>query len=324
MAAEITIRADNKAEFCFTGPRSNIWHRLGSELTDNASIETWIKEAGMDWEIFESGVTYHSASGAHIFADKRVLFRSDTTAPLSIVGSEYKIVQPAEVLEFFRDLTTLHGMKLSAAGTLFGGKRFWATAEIGKEFEATLGDKVTGQLLFVTSADGTTSSQVKLVSTRTVCANTLSVALSENDRKFVKKSHRSVWDADEVKLDMGLVDESWSAFSDKIKKLTEVEVTDRFAYEYFQKKFYLPGVLAEDQPTGRTKEVAALMDLYKNGAGANMSKGTAWGIANAVSDLGTNGTGRKRDPSHQFWNSQFGKADNTKSDVLADMFALMA
>lgn len=322
MAHNLTIRADGKAEFCFTGSRDHIWHKLGSELTENAPIETWVKEAGMDWEIFESAVQYQSMTGQHTFADRRVLFRSDSTAPLSIVGADYKIVQPSEVLEFFRDLTTLHGMKLSAAGTLFGGKRFWATAEIGKQFEASLGDTVNGQLLFVTSADGTTSSQVKLCAERVVCNNTLTVALSEKNKKVVKKSHRSEWDAKAVKIDMGLVDESWETFSDSIKKLAEVEITDRFALDYFQKKFYTPGVLAKDQTSARIKEVSTLMNLYKSGAGANMSTGTAWGITNAVTEAYSHGTG-KRNPSHQFWSSEFGQGEKIKNEVLQDMFALM-
>jgi phage/plasmid-like protein (TIGR03299 family) len=322
MSAEITIRADGKAEFAYAGQPA--WHGLGNQLTENAPVEDWVVEAGLTWEVFQSAVQYTSMEGQHIFDDKRVLFRSDTKEALSIVGKDYKIVQPIEVLEFFRDLTTLHGMKLSAAGSLFGGRRFWATAEIGKSFEAVSKDHVNGYLLLVTSVDGTLATTAKLTSTRTVCNNTLTVALNDNSKRVVKKSHRVEWDAAQVKMDMGLIDESWEKFSASIKKLAEVEVSDKFVTDYFQKKFYMDGVLAEDQPTGRIKEVAALLDRYKSGAGANYSNGTAWGVVNAATDLFTHGNGRKRDQSHAFWQSHFGRAEKIKNEVLADMLALTA
>jgi phage/plasmid-like protein (TIGR03299 family) len=320
MAHEITIRENGTAEFAYAGEEA--WHGLGNKLTDGASIEDWIVEAGLAWEVFQSAVQYTSMEGQHIFDDKRVLFRSDTKEPMSIVGKDYKIVQPGEVMEFFRDLTQLHGMKLSAAGSLFGGKRFWATAEIGKSFEAVSKDHVNGFLLLVTSIDGTLATTAKLTSTRTVCNNTLTVALNDNSKRVVKKSHRVEWDATQVKMDMGLIDESWETFAASIKKLAEVEVSDKFVTEYFQKKFYMNGVLAEDQPTGRIKEVATLLDRYKSGAGANYSMGTAWGVVNAATDLFTHGNGRKRDLSHAFWQSHFGRAEKIKNEVLADMLAL--
>jgi hypothetical protein len=146
--------------------------------------------------------------------------------------------------------------------------------------------------------------------------------LNDNSKRVVKKSHRVEWDATQVKMDMGLIDESWEKFSASIKKLAEVEVADKFVQSYFEKKFYMKDVLAEDQPTGRIKEVAHLMDLYKSGAGANYSTGTAWGVVNAATSLYTHGTGRKRDESHAFWQSHFGRAEKIKNEVLADMLAL--
>jgi phage/plasmid-like protein (TIGR03299 family) len=320
MAHAITIRENGTAEFAYAGDKA--WHGLGQELTPGASIEDWIVEAGLSWEVFQSAVQFTSMDGQHCYDGKRVLFRSDTKEPMSIVGKDYKIVQPAEVMEFFRDLTQLHGMKLSAAGSLFGGKRFWATAEIGKSFEAVTKDHVNGYLLLVTSIDGTLATTAKLTSTRTVCNNTLTVALNDNSKRVVKKSHRIEWDATQVKMDMGLIDESWETFAASIKKLAEVEVADNFVQKYFEKKFYMKDVLAEDQPTGRIKEVATLMNLYKSGDGAQYSKGTAWGVVNAATDLFTHGNGRKRDESHAFWQSHFGRAEKVKNEVLADMLAL--
>lgn len=50
------------------------------------------------------------------FEEQKVLYRSDSHLPLSVVSSRYKVVQPMEVLEFYRDLTEQFGFELETAG----------------------------------------------------------------------------------------------------------------------------------------------------------------------------------------------------------------
>lgn len=318
----ITIREDNKAEFAFTGSRSAIWHGLGNELSDNASIDTWKREAGMDWEAMPSPVTYSAFTSQGLkectFKGKKVLFRSDTSSPLSIVSDDYKVVQPGEILEFFNDVALENKMKLSTAGTLFGGKRFWALAEMNKENEIVKGDKIKAHLLLVTSVDGTLATTAKFTSTRVVCNNTLTVAMNEHDSKMFKKSHRTTWDAKEAKINLDLVDESWDSFITSMKKLAEVEVTDLDARKFFETNLFIPGVPEENQGWGAVGKVEKLMHLYKNGAGSEFSYGTAYGLLNAVTEAGTHGTGRAGS-SQQFWNSYFGQSDKFKTDVLSQL-----
>ena len=55
------------------------------------------------------------------YEEQRVLYRSDTHAPLSVVSQRYQEVQPKEILEFYRDLTEQSGFELETAGVLKGG-----------------------------------------------------------------------------------------------------------------------------------------------------------------------------------------------------------
>ncbi|WP_286975014.1 DUF932 domain-containing protein, partial [Pseudomonas sp.] len=93
------------------------WHGLGSRLSENQPLEIWQREAGMDWKIQESPVHFKADSigplgTIHSFPEQKVLYRSDTKAPLSVVSNRYQIVQPREVLEFYRDLTEVSGYEL--------------------------------------------------------------------------------------------------------------------------------------------------------------------------------------------------------------------
>ena len=318
MAHNLTLnRLSKKYEFAYSGAPG--WHNLGSKLSDDASIDTWKTEAGMDWEVFESAAMYQSASGSHVIPDKRVLFRSDTNESLSIVSSDYHVVQPGQVLEFFRDIVAIHKFKLSAAGTLFGGKRFWATAEVGKDFKAVDNDQINGQLLLTTSVDGTVATQAKFVSTRVVCNNTLTIALGEKSRNSVRQTHASAWDASSFKIDLGLMDSGWEKFQANIKKLTEIQTSDAFALRFFQNQFFDNDYEADAQGIGAIRKVNTLMELYKNGTGARYSTGTAYGILNATTELFTHGITRTRDSSHQFWNAHFGKDDQIKTTVYNEL-----
>nr|MBP7900274.1 DUF932 domain-containing protein [Acinetobacter sp.] len=97
------------------------WHGLGNQLTQNQPIEVWAQQAGMDWRIESSNVSYMAQNerGQSIimpYEEQRVLYRSDTHAPLSVVSQRYQEVQPKQILEFYRDLTEQSGFELETAG----------------------------------------------------------------------------------------------------------------------------------------------------------------------------------------------------------------
>lgn len=325
MAHEIDM-SNGKANMAFTGSRDAIWHGLGQELTPDSTIEEWQVQAGMNWAVKDSSVTFNAINSDGIpsvntVRGKKCLYRSDTLASLSIVGEDFNVVQPAEVLEFFRDLVAQHGMVLSTAGCLFGGNRFWALAETGREMEITKGDSVKGHLMFVTSVDGTLSNTAKFVSTRVVCNNTLSVAMKEGGRVMVRKTHRGVWDPTQAKLDLGLLDSSWDAFMVDLKRLSNRKMNDGEVQNFFKKSFYDPKKDESDQPLGNRKRVNTLMELYTNGAGAEFAYGNAYGALNAVTNLFTHGTGRQRVLERKFWGAYFDN-DGIKNGAMEDLLAM--
>lgn len=306
MAHQLYTNKDGKVSFAFTGPREAVWHGLGQELTEGADLETWKTEAGMDWTALDTQVLFQPVSGeTHSFPDRVVVYRSDNNEPLSIMSEDYHIVQPGEVIEFFRDLTERYGMKLSSAGCLFKGTRFWALAETGKEFQPINGDTVIGHLLFVTSIDGSISNTAKFVSTRVVCQNTLTIALGEKSTPIVRQTHRKVWDPAQVKIDLGILNSNWESFKDKLNALANHQMTNDEVKLFFKKTFFDPKKDEDSQTTSDRKRVSNLMSLYESGAGAEYDYGTALGALNAVTNLFTHGTGRVRSADRMFWSAYF-------------------
>ncbi len=197
MAHELSTRSNGMTEMAYVGEKP--WHGLGQELNDSSTIEDWTREAGMDWKVLRAKVRYpvtaEDAESQNFITDEdnHVLFRSDTKARLAIVGSGFKIVQPRETLEFFRDLVADAGYKLCTAGVLRGGQKYWAQADCGLRDNVLGNDVLKGKLLLATACDGSMKTIVKNVSERVVCANTLAVALGEGG-SLIKVSHRSVLD----------------------------------------------------------------------------------------------------------------------------------
>jgi phage/plasmid-like protein (TIGR03299 family) len=198
------------------------WHGLGNQLPANQTIETWQKSAGLDWSIKEAPVMYSVGAESELHfrtnSESKVLFRSDTLVPLSVVSNRYKPVQPKEVLEFFRSLVAAGGFELETAGALKGGKRLWALAKTNQQTVLKGNDMVKAYLLLATSCDGTLATSAFFTSTRVVCQNTLHLALS-NAEGVLKVPHSTKFDPKVVKESLGLGLSAWDSFSRSMKAL---------------------------------------------------------------------------------------------------------
>jgi len=106
----------------------------------------------------------------HSFPTQKVLCRSDTNAPLSVLSSRYHTVQPREVLELYRDLTAVSGYELEMAGELKGGRKFWMLARTGQGISIKGNDQINGYL--ATFSDGTLATTATPTTLRVVCNNT--------------------------------------------------------------------------------------------------------------------------------------------------------
>ena len=311
----------NRANMAFVGDRSKIWHGLGQELTADASIETWQQEAGMDWNIMEGPVMYQDVlrGETKTYDDKKVLYRGDTGTALSVVGADYNVVQPHEVLEFFRDLVAQQDMSLDTAGCLFGGRRFWALANMNR-VAANEKDNVKGYLLLVTSADGTLATQASMIATRVVCNNTLTVAINEESENRIKVSHRRIFDPMMIKQNMGLLDSAWDKFKEDMKLLCNTSISDNAANQTFIKLFSDD----EGEISTRAKNRAEqAFQLYMgNGMGAQESKNTLWGVLNAITEQNQwHNTARSSDT--KLWSTWYG-AGAAMNDKAYNMLMAMA
>ena len=153
--------------------------------------------------------------------DRFVLVRSDTDEALSIVSGNYEVVQPKEVLEFYRELVSLYGYTLETAGALNGGRKVWALAKTGRSSRVGEDgkDKLAAYLLLATSCDKTLATTIAFTSIRVVCKNTLFFVIGDiktGKRPQVKVPHNRLFHAEEVKRELGLLDHAWAEFTSTV------------------------------------------------------------------------------------------------------------
>jgi phage/plasmid-like protein (TIGR03299 family) len=311
-----------EAAFAYTG--DDAWHKLGQKLEPGAPIEEWAEAAHMNWEIKRSSVQFDHNGETGLFPDKHVLYRGDTNTALSVVSKSYKIVQPMEVLEFYRDLVDRAGLELETAGVLFGGRQFWALANTKKFANLSAEDQVKAYVLLSTSCDGTRATQAQFVSKRVVCNNTLSIAVREGGDK-IRVPHNRVWKPDEIKEQLGLIDNGWERFKDQITHLSSVKVEADKAAEFFVRLFGDIEVPIDQQSPAVAQKCANIWQLFKvDGMGSQLesANGTWWGALNAVTEFVDHHT-EHRTIDSKLNNAWFG-AGNTKKTEAFELALAMA
>jgi phage/plasmid-like protein (TIGR03299 family) len=299
------------------------WHGLGNPLTENQPLEIWLREAGMDWDILDNPVLYRSPEGLQSFTDNKVLFRSDTLAPLSVVSQRYQVVQPREVLEFYRDLVELGGFQLETAGVLKGGKKLWALARTGQDALLKGNDQVKAYLLLATACDGTLATTAQFTSVRVVCNNTLQMA-TENGSGAIKVPHSTKFDPAKVKQQLGLGVSTWQHFIEDMRRLSERPVNPFEARRYMVEVLGDPALHFHEQPN--IKVLNHVFGLYAGqGMGANLASAndTAWGLVNAVTQF-VDHERRARSPDNRLDSAWFGIGSLIKQKALDEALKLAA
>lgn len=347
MAHELSIRANGMAEMAFVGELP--WHKLGQRVTQGATIKEWQRAAGMDWQALAAPATFTRADGSTGRTDKKVIYRSDTGAALSVMGADYQIVQPAQVLEFFRDSVASGGWHIHTAGVLREGRKLWALAR-RDDAEALIakGDRVKLNMLLATSLDGTSPTIAKPTTVRVVCANTVAAAMGENSR-IVRLSHRSVFDSSVIFAAMRTAGDEFAHFVDCAQRMAETPIALDEAREVLRK--LLPShdatkraaaaatssvIVASRTAAAQTqaaallaklgakpatletpkdhRNIARILELFQGaarGADSEGAKGTRWGLLNAVSEFVDHEAART--PDARIDAAWFGKGDALKT-----------
>uniref|UniRef100_E6QMX5 Putative GMP synthase n=1 Tax=mine drainage metagenome TaxID=410659 RepID=E6QMX5_9ZZZZ len=319
MAHELSFNfLTGAAEMAYVGEKP--WHGYGQKLESGASIEDWANAASFNWKILSTPAMF-SPEGSDLspVPGSNVLYRSDAHTPLSIVSDRYQVVQPMEVLEFFRDLTNQMGFALETAGVLRGGRSFWAMARTGEDFEVVDGDKMAPYMLLATSCDGTMATTARLTTIRVVCANTLAMSANHTSSQF-RYIHSTKFNEAECKRDLGLaqVEDTYKEF------VTKAQVLAKRSIPLVEAGDVIKRIMLASDPQKVPRGFDTIMSLFQGAAkGSDMAGQTAWGMLNAVTEY-VDHHARSRDDEGRMNSAWFGPGANMKERAVSILTELAA
>lgn len=288
------------------------WGNLGTTLDNSHSTESWMKTAGLDWDARKARNMFYDVEGNLHVAESNTIYRSDSNTELGTCADSYQIVQPFEIIDFYRKLVEERGWAIDVVGQIDGGKRIWAIAKTNGEIsvKGTI-DRMGMYLLLATSYDRSLATVATYTTYRALCSNMLRAVSKGNDGR-VSVSHKTTFDADRVREKLGIAEEITLKMQEDMDILAERKVTDKEAEDFLIEIFAGKDVKKEDITTRKSNIITGVFDLYKGaGKGSNtaVAEGSAYGLLNAVTEYTSHHVGSRSD-NNRFKAALFGAGDS--------------
>jgi phage/plasmid-like protein (TIGR03299 family) len=294
-------------ETAFASFREPAWHGLGEVFTEEVSTAEMLEKAKLNsWNVRLEDVAIPAdmdSDKSYSFVVRDNPFIQGNKDVLGVVGERYVPLQNEELFDFADNMLD-NGGRWETAGSIKGGRVVFGALALERETVIDpngVSDKVNTYLLVNTSHDGSISIQASITPVRVVCANTLNLALGNRGRGgSVKQSFKirhtqtasgKVAIAREA---LGLANQYMDEFSKMANEMIQKEVS-KAQFDKIVESLY-PTPKDDTQKASMTKHNAKI-DLINEiyvGDFNNTITGTAWGVANALTErLDWYRTGRK-------------------------------
>lgn len=327
--AHLIDMSNDRANMAYAGRVP--WHGLGNQINPDDPIEKWQQESGLSFTIEKRplvfGVNVNGRIEPRTVKNRFAHVRSDTQEDIGIGSDKFNLVQPSEIVEFYRDLLDGSGFQMETLGALNGGARLWGLAKYRDGLRFGDNDILKPYLLLATANDGSMSTVADFTSVRVVCNNTLTFAVGSNGGKAsIRIPHSRKFNAEEVKSELGLINDRMSTFALDVDQLTQRKITRDDAIQYFVDLY-----AKKDEDGNITNmrtvkpTVEKLVNTYRNGPGAELdtSRDTLWGALNAVTNF-IDFEMRAQSIDNRFASAQLGHGRDIKKKAFDNALALAA
>lgn len=291
------------------------WHGLGVQVPSDLSPAQMLQKAGLDWEV-QKVPAFANVGGKQTSVGWSALVRSSDESILSVVSNDWNPVQNTEAFEFFHEYCAAGDMEMHTAGSLRDGQIVWVLAKIKESFELFKGDQVDSYLLFTNPHKFGQSIDVRFTPIRVVCNNTLTLSLSQQADRMVKKSHRTEFDADQVKEQLGIATHKLAKYKEMAQFLGSKRYNDDSLKDYFNRIFPVLAYNKEKGPQRKdlSKSATRALEIINTQPGAEYARGSWWQAFNAVTYLTDHEIGRSADT--RLTSAWFGPNKNLKVKAL--------
>lgn len=263
--------------------RKPTWHGLFPVLEKSPkSVQDALKKSGLHWTVQQRELFIPTSKTAKALVEGyKANVRSDTGDVLGVVTDDYEVVQNHQAFEFLSSLIGSDAM-WECAGSVRGGRRLFVLCRI-PEYLTIGGDEVRQYMLVYTSHDGSLAMTVKPTDVRTVCENTLRMAMGDGLDAFkIRHVGDPTGQLHAARNALRLTIDYGKQFAKFGNKLASQKMTER----------HMRSVIEELWPAGesdrsvksaeRTRE--AVMDLFLRGKTVGNAAGSKWSAWSAITE----------------------------------------
>lgn len=279
MPAEVEAMAYNEE-------RGVPWHGLGTPVDGLMTAEDAIVKAGLNWEV----VAYPLSDEFGVIPDKVAQRRATDHAYLGTVGDGFATVQNAEAFTFANALVAENPGKAlyDTAGSLRGGR----TVFLSMDLTAVAPINVAGEafrtfLLIANSHDGSKALHAAITPVRSVCMNTVNLALAEASTHIaIRHSGDPTAKIKAAQHALGVTIDYVRRFEEVAAAAMKAQVKDDRAEKILQRVFRMRDTTLGDPEGKRYEDHAATraFDIYQTADDLAPFRGTGWGLVNAVAE----------------------------------------
>ena len=259
------------------------WHGLGEKVSNDLTPVQMMDKAGVDWTVEKQDI--FTANGVKL-PQKQALVRTSDDKILDVVGTDWNPLQNEDAFNFFADYVAAGDMEMHTAGSLQDGQMVWALAKVKETFELFGGDQVDSYFLFSNPHKYGKSIDVRFTPIRVVCHNTLTMSLQAHSDRSVRVGHRSEFDAEQVKEDLGLATEKFAKYKEMAQFLGSRRFTAESIVQYYNEVFPNTSRKNTDKKVSNVEDLsrAAKMcyEALEVQPGAEYAPGTWWQAFNSV------------------------------------------
>lgn len=215
------------------------WEKLGKPITRAKMAAAAIKEAGLDYRLGLTSVFAGQRGAFRKVPDKQAVVILDEKTrpgvPLSVVGPQFKNIEPVHAFSFMDGVFRDGGARLVTAGESQNRCRIWLLARVPGDIvlsrpsvrKQRKGEDVTERYLILTTAhDGSSRCMVIPTTYRLSCLNALPLVMGRDAGEFTVSIRHSgdveqkMKDAAEI---VRLAHGQFEVYEDTCKRLMEVD-----------------------------------------------------------------------------------------------------
>ena len=285
-------RFEGKTSFAYNKDVGIPWHKTGQPMSGFQTVDTMLTAAFADYDVEVVPVYVQAPDGTYVeLESKKATARTNPHTgayqPLAAVGNRYTPVQNREVLE--RALAVVGASKgdavIDTLGVLDEGRRFFSAIDLGTLVIDPMGaaDRIGRYLLVYTSHDGTVPITYANTDVRSVCQNTVRMALDTAQSTFkAKHTHGFSIRIEEAQEVLRLSTEWATQFKQAAEDMMAIQMTPGRLDRVIDGAFPEAKAVTDRQIANRLEIVETIKTIYTGPKNAGAVGNNGWAAWNAV------------------------------------------